>query len=279
MNDDSIRDTKRHYSPENLLEGIRAALLEMGVTPETVTLDHLATLDEFHIRGRKGTLELFELLQPTRPMHLLDIGAGLGGPARVLATQYCSTVTGLDLSKVFVEAGNELSEWLDLSDQVRLVTGNALDMPFDDGSFNAAFTIHTLMNIENKPALITETARVLKPGAKLAMFETFTGDGGEIHFPLPWADRAEIDFTGLREALESELTDNGFSIEAIVDATPECTTWIENSARRVSSGKGLPPLGLNLLLGESFVQRVQNFARNLKEGRLSVARVVAARDA
>ncbi len=278
MKDRSTRDTKEHYSPANLLDGIRVALSEMGVTAETVTLDHLATLDEFHIRGRKGTQELFALLKPTRSMHVLDIGAGLGGPARVLASQYGSTVTGLDLSEVFVDVGNELSEWLNLSDQVQLVCGNALEMPFENGGFDAAFTIHTLMNIKDKPALVAETARVLKPGAALAMFETFTGDGGEILFPLPWADHTQIDFTGSREALEAALTENGFRIETVIDATPECTSWIENSARRVSSGKGLPPLGLNLLLGESFVKRIQTFARNLSEGRLTVARIVATRN-
>ena len=92
-------------------------------------------LDQFHTRGLAATAELAELAGITADMSVLDVGSGVGGPARFLAATYGCHVTGVDLSEPFVDAARYLTERTGQSGQVSFQVASALELPFDDGSF------------------------------------------------------------------------------------------------------------------------------------------------
>ncbi|MBZ9905305.1 methyltransferase domain-containing protein [Mesorhizobium sp. BR115XR7A] len=127
-----------HYARGTLIADIRDGLAAMGKTESTVMAEDLSPVDEFHIGGRAATGELAGQLALTTEDRVLDIGCGLGGPARQIAAHYGCQVTGIDLTRDYIDAGNVLSSWLHLEELVSLQQGDALGLPFPDGSFTAA---------------------------------------------------------------------------------------------------------------------------------------------
>ena len=147
-------DVETHYAGSgDLAARIKDSLLAVGKDLDRLTTADLTTVDEFHIRGRQATVELAKRMELTQDCHVLDIGSGLGGPARTLAETYGCRVTGIDLTRSFCETGTALSQWLGLSDKVHFVHGDATELPFELGSFDAAMSIHVAMNIPAKGAV------------------------------------------------------------------------------------------------------------------------------
>src|SRR5215210_1637128 len=123
-------DVSRHYTQGSLIETIRAGIVALGKAPDTITVDDLAPVDEFHIGGRRASEEFIDQLGFSAQMHVLDVGCGLGGAARFVASRYGSQVTGLDLTAEYIEAGNALCKWVGLDQHISLHQGSALSMPF-----------------------------------------------------------------------------------------------------------------------------------------------------
>lgn len=159
-----VESINRHYGGTDISARILAALQEAGRDVNALTRDDLAAIDEFHSGGREATRRLAQLTGLSKGMHVLDVGSGVGGPARTLAAEFGCKVTGLDLTEEFCRAATMLTERLGLGDRVTFRYGNALDMPFDNGIFDVVWTQNTLMNIENKRRLFKEVYRVLRRG-------------------------------------------------------------------------------------------------------------------
>jgi SAM-dependent methyltransferase len=176
-----------HYGRAELGASILAALLAAGKVPDALIPEDLAPVDQFHTHGRKATLDLARRAGVTPGMRMLDVGGGLGGPARTLASEFGCTVEVLDLTEEFCRAGALLTRLTGLSDAVSFRHGSALDMPFPDSSFDVAWTQHSSMNIADKERLYGEIHRVLRPGGRLALHEILAGPVSPIHFPVPWA--------------------------------------------------------------------------------------------
>ena len=163
-----------HYGKGELLQRIEVALREAGKDPLHPSADELAGVDEFHARGREATVELADWLPPALDTELLDIGSGIGGPARFLAATRGYRVVGVDLTPEYVAVANELSRRCGLDDRVRFLTANALNLPFEPASFAAAYTQHVAMNIADKQGLYADAARVLRPGGSLVIYDILT---------------------------------------------------------------------------------------------------------
>ena len=185
MNDvlDGVRD---HYRATGLTERLKTALAALGPEDRPLTPQQLAALDQFHTRGLAATAELAKLAGITADMSVLDVGSGVGGPARFLAATYGCRVTGVDLSEPFVDAARYLTERTGQSGQVSFQTASALELPFDDGRFDVVLLQHVAMNISDRARLYREIRRVLKSGGRFATFDVVSS-GGEPHYPLPWA--------------------------------------------------------------------------------------------
>src|SRR5262245_31105678 len=194
-----------HYRAPGLIERLKAALAVLGPEDQPLTPEQLGALDQFHTRGLAATAELAGLAGITADMSVLDVGSGVGGPARFLAATYGCRITGVDLSESFVDAARYLTERTGQSGQVSFETASALELPFDDGSFDVALLLHVAMNISDRARLYREIRRVLKPGDKFATFDVVL-NSGEPHYPVPWARTPATSFlltaAATREAIE-----------------------------------------------------------------------------
>ncbi len=259
----------RHYGSgaDALASKIRDSLLAAGKDPANLTAADLASIDEFHIRGRKATLELGERMELRDDAHALDIGSGLGGPARTLARTYGCRVTGVDLTEAFCEAAAELSRWVGLDDKVRFEPADAADLPFAEGTFDAAVTIHAAMNIPAKDAVYAEAKRVLKPRGVFAIYDVLAGEGGDVIFPVPWARDPSISHLATPARMRELLAAAGFEIVHEHDSTAESLSWFREMTERIEQS-GPPPVTFALFLGEDFPTMARNQVRNLAEGRV-----------
>jgi ubiquinone/menaquinone biosynthesis C-methylase UbiE len=167
-----------HYSENfELADVIAQNLQNAGREPNKLTTSDLATIDEFHIRGRKATLELAAQMNLNADSHVLDIGSGLGGRARTLAETYGCRVTGIDLTEAFCNAAAAMSDWVGLGKRVSFKQGDATNLHFDNKTFDAAMTIHVAMNIAAKDKMYMEAHRVVKPGGIFAVYDILQGEG------------------------------------------------------------------------------------------------------
>ena len=268
---DGVRD---HYRATGLTERLKAALAALGPEDQRLTVEQLGALDQFHTRGLAATAELGKLAGITAGMSVLDIGAGIGGPARFLAATYGCRVTGVDLSEPFVEAARYLTARTGQNGQVSFRTASALELPFEEGSFDAVLLQHVAMNIADRPLLYRETRRVLKQGGRFATFDVVRGEGvpngGEPHYPVPWARTPATSFLLTAAATGEAIEAAGFRRLVWRDDTEAAKAWI--TQLRASGPPPQPNLGT--LMGPDFAQLAANLGRNLMEGRLGVLTAV-----
>jgi SAM-dependent methyltransferase len=259
----------RHYGVSGLLDRILGALRESGKDISHLSPADLAPVDEFHIRGREATLELAALAEPRAGWQVIDVGSGLGGSARFLASEFGCYITGVDLTREYCETAEALSKLVGLDGRTEFRCASALEMPFEDAAFDLAWSQHMQMNVADKQALCREIARVLRPGARFVFHDVLAGPDGEPHFPVPWAGSPELSFLIAPDELRALLGDCGFQALSWRDTTAISREWFLAGIERQRSG-GVPPLGIHLLMGDSARQRLENVARNLSERRVSV---------
>ena len=233
-----------HYGRGGLAEALDAALETAGLTANRLLPGDLAPVDEFHMGGRTTTRELVDAMGLSSSMHVLDVGCGLGGPARHVAADVGCRVTGLDLVDEYVDVARHLSHRCGLHNQVEFRQGSALELPFEDGSFDAAFTQHACMNIEDKARVYSEVHRVLRPGAAFGVFDAMRGPGGPPRFPVPWAEFADTSFLATPAATSETLVTAGFDVHSVADRTDACIRFFERMRDRPPEVRG--PLGLHL---------------------------------
>ncbi|MGW8182824.1 MAG: class I SAM-dependent methyltransferase [Burkholderiales bacterium] len=263
-----------HYTRPDLGDVILAALEKAGKDVNRLTPEDLAPIDAFHIRGQAATLELARAAGLDATKRVLDVGSGVGGTSRCLAKEFGCRVTGLDLTDEYCRAAEMLSAKIGLAHLVDYRQGDATDLPFDDQAFDVVWTEHAAMNISNKPRLYKEMHRVLKPGGTLAIYDVLAGSSGPVLFPVPWARTPETSFLVEPNELRMLLEEAGFTVVDWSDTTAAACAWFVSLAEKIRKD-GLPPLGFHVLLGADFQAMAQNQGRNLQEGRIALAQVVA----
>jgi SAM-dependent methyltransferase len=276
--DEAIRE---HYRQADLGPRILAAAAEAGLDLDTLTAADLAPFDQFHIRGREATCELAGLAGLGHGMRVLDLGCGIGGPARTLASEFGCEVEGVDLVEEYCRAATVLTERVGLGGRVRFRPGDVRALPFESGSFDVVWVQHMMMNLPDKARVLGEVRRVLRAGGGLALHEAAAGTVSPPHFPLPWASDGVIDFLLPPEALRRMLVAVGFTVRVWHDVTGASLAWFRavKAARAASAagpaGKRAP--GLRVLMGADAGEKVANLVRNLAEDRVRVVLAVAGR--
>ena len=266
---DALAGVRDHYRATGLTERLRAALAVFGPEDRRLVPEQLAALDQFHTRGLAATAELARLAGITAEMSVLDVGSGIGGPARFLAATHGCRVTGVDLSEPFVEAARYLTGRTGQTPQVSFQTASALELPFEEGSFDAALLQHVAMNIADRPRLYREIRRVLKRGGRFATYDVVL-IGGEPHYPVPWARTPETSFLLTAAATGEAIEAAGFLRLAWQDDSETAKAWI--TQLRASGPPPAPNLGV--VMGPDFAQLAANLGRNLMEGRLGILTAV-----
>jgi len=266
-NDDAL--VKRQYGIGEIWQKIETGLKLAGKDIHSLTLDDLAPIDEFHTRGRAATRELAEMANLKASDLVLDVGCGLGGTARYLAEHYQCRVKGIDLIEAYISAGTKLTAVVNLSDRVDLQYASALDLPCEDEQFDIVLTQHVQMNIADKHRFYSEIERVLKPGGRFVFHDVFLSGGKPALYPVPWAEDESVSAMVTESRARSAINKMGLEIDQWFGKVTESVKFFERVLTRIEA-KGLPPLGIHLILGDNAEEKMRNHARNLSENRLSV---------
>jgi MPBQ/MSBQ methyltransferase len=248
---------------------IEAAIRAAGKDPGHLTLDDLAPLDEFHVGGRRASVELAELAAFEPGSRVLDVGAGLGGPARLLAARFGCVVTALEPVEAYCQAAGILNRATGLSDRVAVKRSSAPDLSFGDGEFDGVWTQHASMNIADKSRLYTEIRRVIRLGGTFALHDVDAGPVQPIVFPVPWADDDSMSFLVTPEEKRSLVESAGFSLISWRDKTDDAVAFF----RAWAATGSLPVLGVQVYVPDLAIKS-RNQIHNFETNRLRVSQGV-----
>jgi SAM-dependent methyltransferase len=260
------KDIAGHWGRGDIYDLITSALRKMSKPLEKLTIEDLAPVDHFHARGFPATVELADQLPIKAGQQILDIGCGLGGPARYIARRFGCRVSGVDITPSFVEAATRLTALLEMQDQVKIVYGNGNQLPYPNSYFDGAYTQHVTMNVEDRHTFFAEASRVVKPGGFFALTEHGLGQNGDPHYPLPWSEDGKGSYLASPTQTRQILEETGFEGIRIEDTGAKYVAAYKVAIEKAASGT-LPSLGTHLLLGETALQKIHNAARNIEEGR------------
>ncbi len=259
---------EQHYGSDGIVGRLLAAVEGARPGDGPLTAERLYPFDQFHGRELVATREHAARLAPAKTDYVLDIGSGIGGPARYLAATFGCRVTGIDLTPRFVEAATELSALCHLDQRVDFICADAREMPFEDAAFDHAICFYVGMNLPDKAAVLAEAARVIRPGGRLIWTEA-VGTAADLRYPLPWAAMADASHLTGAGALVALVEAAGFRILAAEDETAK---HLELAERIRQSGAAPSPQHRQanaVVLGPDFAERRRNYIASLTDGTIA----------
>ena len=255
-----------HWGRGDVYGLIVSALDKLSMPLEGLTVADLAPVDHFHARGLAATVELADQLPIKAGQHIVDIGCGLGGPARYIAKRFQCTVSGVDITRPFVKAANKLTALVRMEGQVNIEHGDGQRLPYPNACFDGGYTQHVTMNVADRPGFFAQAYRVLKPGAFFALTEHGLGTTGDPHYPLPWSADGSGAYLVTPSETQAFLEETGFEDIVVEDTGAAYVAGYKVMIEKAEKG-ALPPLGIHILLGETALDKIRNAARNIEEGR------------
>ena len=267
--DKDIKHIHSYYSPNDLYNKIIEGVDKLGIDLAEITPDDLQPVDEFHIRGDTATKELITLAAFTPDQHILDVGCGIGGSTRRLSHETGCRVTGIDLSDEYIDVAERLTKLLNMEERVKFHACSALELPFEDNSFDGVWSLQMNMNVEDKLGWLTETRRVLKPGCRAILYEVCGGKNTPQYFPVPWAQDSSMSFLIPPDEFRDAIIKAGFEIKVWNDKTDLAQKAFAQVKEPMGEPK-LPALGVYMLVGNDVGTKAYNLHRNLDEQRVSL---------
>jgi MPBQ/MSBQ methyltransferase len=264
----------QHYATENLEQRILAAFEAAGKPRNSITADDLAAVDEFHIGGREATEAIAAQMDLRPGMRLLDIGSGIGGPARYFASVHGCHVTGVDLTPEYVRTAQAISVLVGVSASVQFKQGSVTELPFEDHSFDGAYMLHVGMNIQDKLKLFREVKRALRGKAVYAIFDVMRIGPGELQFPVPWASKTDESFVATTDDYRNALLEQGFAIMAERERKQFALDFLARMRQR-NEQQPPQPLGLQLVMGDTATLKLSNVVEGLRRGVIAPVELVA----
>jgi len=240
-------------------------------------MDDLAPYDQFHGRGFEATRDALRLMPARANDRILDIGSGLGGPARCVADHFGCTVTGIDLMPEFCEVARHLSHVLGFDKRTLFEVADATAMPFEAGSFDGAYSMNVSMNIAGKAGFYAEVHRVLKPGAWLVLSEIARGTGPDVDYPTAWASSSESSHLCTMDETVLGLKVAGFEVVSVRSSLEEMLAYAARSREAVQRGEKPPHRAVMLVHAEHAAAAIKNTSRGFAEGRILPIELVARR--
>jgi SAM-dependent methyltransferase len=268
QNSDNINS---HYGQTDMAESILEALKKAGKNLDNLTREDIAGFEEFHIGGREATQSLAEFVQIRNGSKVLDIGCGIGGPARTLATEYDCQVTGVDLTEEYIKTAQMLTKLFGMEKSVHFQQGDATNLEFDSPVFDYVWLQHVTMNIGNKNKLFTEAFRLLKPFGQLVFYEILMLNNEPLTYPVFWAETEELNYLINEDHYRASITKAGFVEVQWEDRTIFAIEWFEKMLAKMKED-GPPQLGLNVIAPKDTPLKAANVLKNLKDQKICVVR-------
>jgi ubiquinone/menaquinone biosynthesis C-methylase UbiE len=268
-------DVSIHYTHGNLVAAIRGGIESLGKTIHSVTVDDLAPVDEYHIGGRQASEDFLSQLDLTPEKQVLDVGCGLGGAARFVASRYGCHVTGIDLTPEYVETAKVLCRWVGLDSRISLYQGSALAMPFADHGFDRAYMLHVGMNIDDKAKLCSEVSRVLRSNSLFGIYDVMRTGDGELTYPVPWATTAASSAVAKPAQYRAALETAGFAVVAERNRRDFALAHYDQLRTKIAAAGGPPPLGHHILMGRNTPEYLRNMIENISSGRVAPMELIA----
>jgi SAM-dependent methyltransferase len=257
---------ERHYGSAGIAERVLAAFRAAKGPDAPLTPEGLAPFDHFHGRGALATQEIAAQLALRPGERILDIGSGIGGPARWFAAKFAVQVTGVDLTPEFCAAAEALNAATGLTGHVTILQGSALALPVPDGAFDAAYSQNVIMNIADKQLFYRKAFRALRPGGRLALSNLCAGPAGEPYFPVPWATTRDTSFLATPESMRADLIAAGFEIADFRDITAATREAQRRTRQRLEKGD-MPKIAVDIIMGERAPEMQLNSIRTIEDGR------------
>jgi SAM-dependent methyltransferase len=268
-----------HFAPPDLRDRVSEVLKAAGKDSSNTTVDDLEPLDQWHVQGDVPVRRLAEKAGIRREDRVLDAGAGMGGPARLLAATYGCTVTGVDVTMPYLETAQLLTNITNLTDLVSFQRADVTDLPFADETFDVVWTEHAAQSIPDKPKFFSELHRVLKPGGRGVIHDLYRGPGGDVHFPAFWGRDDSISFLSSDAEMRSMLEQAGFRVVDWLDTTREA--WEANAAMLEidpsTHHPSVPGLDIFLLFGDETLVMGANSVKDFEVGAIGIFEAVLER--
>lgn len=268
---------KDHYHTHDLPLKIKDALEKSGKDLNQLVIKDLAAVDQLHTGGAPATISLIKKADLPKNAVILDAGCGIGGSSRLLAKNFNFQVIGIDLSPVFVETAEVVTQWYKIEQGISYEQGSVLDLSFENETFDGILCQHLLMNIQDKETALKEFYRVLKPGGKLILHEIFQGENQgkdrSISLPVPWAGDASISFLESWKDFKPCLENAGFSLPYLSDESHPSLEWWQ-MVNAVNKKKKSRPLGSHLVFGENSVFFGPNMEKNFRNNMIQCIEAV-----
>lgn len=273
-----MRDTEQsinRYTSGDLRERLHQALRDSGVEPEVMQPADLEEADHFHSGGKAATAEIVKALNIGLGTRVLDVGSGIGGPARSFAG-LGAVVTGVDVTEEFVVLARELNAACGMAGSITMLQAPGHRTGLPEGSFDAATLIHVGMNIADKSAVFTEVYRLLRPGGVFGVYDLM-GSNDDLDYPMPWADTARASYVVPDSTYLDKLRAAGFVVTEDSDRSAAVLKAMAEQFKR--SEQAPMPLAAPILLGSDPAGRIRNAMSAMKSGAVAPRLLVAVRPA
>ncbi|HTX07443.1 MAG TPA: methyltransferase domain-containing protein [Solirubrobacteraceae bacterium] len=281
MTDNVAEQVATHYAPSDLRSRVSSVLEAAGKDGTNTGVLDLASLDQSHVMGTLATRRLAERAGVRDSYDVIDVGAGMGGPARFLAATYGCHVTGVDITPPYLETAEYLTELTNLSHLVSFRQAEATSLPFVDETFDLGWTQHAVQNVDDKERFFGELRRVLRPGAKAVVHDLYRGRSGDVHFPAMWARDESASFLISDADMRAVIEASGFQIVDWIDGTQEA--WDSNAKRAagdVNAREGqiaVPGLDISLLHGQNWMEMAGNSVKDFEVGSVGIFEAILSR--
>ena len=240
------------------------AIEKMGVLKANITRKQTSVFDEFHVRGKMVSEELFSQIELKNDSQVLDLGCGLGGTCRMIAEKYDCTVHGLDYSEQHIETANSLSRLVGLSDQTFFKQADATELTYPSDHFDLVITQHVQMCIADKQKLYSEVKRVLKKGGLFIYYDVLKKSEEALTYPLPWVDNEAKNFLISSKQLENTLTSLGFTKQSSEDQSSKGSEFLTAFLAKADKKPAILT-GQRILMDDNALEKITNLHQALKD--------------
>jgi ubiquinone/menaquinone biosynthesis C-methylase UbiE len=262
------QSVSQHYTHGNLEGALLSALQRAGKNPDTLSYADLALVDEFHIGGRPATRALGNQLDLPAGARVLDVGCGIGGPARCFASERGWKVEGVDLTAEYVEVATSLSQRVGVDASFRQASATAL--PFDAASFDGAYMLHVGMNIPDKPAVFAEVRRVLTAGGLFGIYDIMLQGDGAFAYPVPWSSEPSTNHIATPDAYKAALVAVGFTVVKERNCRDAALQAMQRRIEQTAQ-----PIGLPVVMGPTAPQKLATLRGMIESGVFAPTELIA----